>query len=358
MTKTGNPAFDLITLVTEVEVCRACPRMENSARIFSQTSGSTSPTAMFIGEAPGRLGADRTAIPFHGDVAGHNFEALLEQAGIDRREIFVTNAVLCNPRDTHGNNATPNIVEIQTCNSFLRRQIEALNPPIVVTLGANALRATNIIEMHCATLKDAGRAFPWFGRTLIPLYHPGQRAMIHRDFSKQRIDYISVARQLPKRACLSAKLDSYALARKILAFAAAPLSYFALHKLFFLTEVEASTSLGGRLTSAYIIRQSDGPYVTNLHISKLAKRLSDLRIVTAKEKLYVSLLAHVTSPTLFAEPAHDEDYYDDFVRSVMARYVGRTDAELKVATYLTGPMKKILVSEGKAGRVLNSPIDF
>src|ERR1700722_9261259 len=86
-------------LVSEVNACRACPRMSGSQRVLSRAAGQLDARVMFIGEAPGRLGADGSGIPFHGDKAGNNFEELLERVGLTRYAIFVTNAALCNPKD-------------------------------------------------------------------------------------------------------------------------------------------------------------------------------------------------------------------------------------------------------------------
>src|SRR5690349_24292513 len=126
-------AYDALCL--EVHRCRKCQRMNESARVLSRAAGGINAKIMFIGEAPGRLGADSSEIPFHGDKAGHNFEELLEFAGLTRADVFVTNAVLCNPRDTKGKNATPATTEISNCSTYLKRQIDLVNPRLVVTLG-------------------------------------------------------------------------------------------------------------------------------------------------------------------------------------------------------------------------------
>jgi DNA polymerase len=60
---------------------------------------------------------------------------------------------------------------------------------VVVTLGAKALDALRRIEPHPYTLADAGRPVPWRGRTLVPLYHPGPRALIHRPEPAQMEDF-------------------------------------------------------------------------------------------------------------------------------------------------------------------------
>ncbi len=133
-------------LIAEAARCMRCDRMRDSARVLSRTAGNLNAELFFVGEAPGRLGADATGIPFHGDRSGTNFEDLLSFAGISREDIFVTNAVLCNPRNSSGNNATPDQLERAHCQDFLRRQIELVAPKIVVAIGATALDALSGIE--------------------------------------------------------------------------------------------------------------------------------------------------------------------------------------------------------------------
>src|SRR5438128_2012162 len=92
-------------LCKEVQSCKLCPRMNNSLRVLNHSVGSLNAKIMFIGEAPGRLGADDSGIPFHGDKSGHNFEELLEFANLNRGDLYITNSVLCNPKDEKGNNS-------------------------------------------------------------------------------------------------------------------------------------------------------------------------------------------------------------------------------------------------------------
>ncbi len=189
-----NAAFS--ALVSEVQACTKCARMLNSARVLNHSAGNLNAELFFVGEAPGRLGADKTKVPFHGDVAGRNFENLIAFAEISRNDIFVTNAVLCNPKDERGNNSTPTLSEAANCQAFLKRQIVLVNPKIVIALGAKAIRALACIEPHRLSLNQHVRTIhTWFGRQLILLYHPGQRAMIHRSFENQRLDYQFVAKQ-------------------------------------------------------------------------------------------------------------------------------------------------------------------
>lgn len=189
-----DPSGGFASLVEAAQACRACPRMSESRRVLGPGNGPVPAALMFVGEAPGRFGADATAIPFHGDQAGRNFESLLAGAKLTRKRAFVTNALLCNPRDEAGRNATPTRVELASCSRFLKAQIELVNPRVVVALGAQALAALALIEPHGARLSDVRSARPWSGRLLVPLYHPGQRAMLHRGRDEQAGDYRFVAR--------------------------------------------------------------------------------------------------------------------------------------------------------------------
>ncbi len=145
---------------------------------------------MFVAEAPGRLGADRTRVPLQGDQTGRNFEILLEAAGLARSEIFITNSVLCNPRDKQGRNARPTRDEIRQCRGHLARTLHIVNPCVVVALGSVALAALGLIVPHALKLRtDVGTVVEWNGRLLVPLYHPGARARIHRPIELQLRDF-------------------------------------------------------------------------------------------------------------------------------------------------------------------------
>jgi uracil-DNA glycosylase family 4 len=185
-------AFD--HLVEEVHQCRVCPRMEGRRRLLSRANGALQPRVLFIAEAPGRLGGDRTAVPLAGDQSGRNFERLLAAAGLGRDEIFITNAVLCNPRDAAGRNAPPSEKELNNCSRHLAATLHVVQPSVVVTLGAVALRALQRLHPHELLLaRDVGQAVRWDERWLMPLYHPGPRAQLHRDFAQQADDFRQLA---------------------------------------------------------------------------------------------------------------------------------------------------------------------
>ena len=351
-------------LVEEVQACRRCPRMCDSARVLNFSAGSLNADLVFVGEAPGRLGADETEVPFHGDASGRNFEDLLAFAGISRNDVFVTNAVLCNPKDGSGNNATPNPSEVANCQEYLRRQIELVNPKIIVALGNTALKALGRIEAHSYTLSQHVRTVhPWFSRLLIPLYHPGQRAMVHRSFANQRSDYQFVAEQWRRFAQVRRKnfgatrADVIAIARYLLGCCGA-ISYFGLHKLAYLTEYLHVRKSGRRLTAAYFIRQKDGPYCTDLEIDRIRKADDSIRVFKDENKLCLRLGNNQT-PQLFSQREEISGEARAAADEAILRYGDKSDSELKTAVYLTAPMRFLLRREQSTRvNLYNSPIDF
>lgn len=166
--------------------------------VLSARNGSVTPRVLFVAEAPGRQGGDRTRVPMCGDASGRTFEALLESIGLTRADVFITNAVLCNPRSPTGANRPPTSAEVRACNPFLRRTLDLLDPPVVATLGAKALVALERIAPHGLRLaSDAARAAPWHGRTLIPLYHPSPQVLIsRRSLAEQMEDWQAVRRAI------------------------------------------------------------------------------------------------------------------------------------------------------------------
>ncbi len=179
-----------LQLADRVAACRRCPSMDGRRRVLSAANGPLDALVLFVAEAPGRLGADRTGIPLSHDRSGKNFERLLECAGLNRDDIFITNAVLCNPRDTRNRNRPPSPVELRNCTSYLRQQLALVSARIVVTLGVMALRALDDVESHGLSLRaHVGQPVAWFGRVLVPLYHPSDQAMLHRPLAVQEQDY-------------------------------------------------------------------------------------------------------------------------------------------------------------------------
>ena len=199
---TNNRTIRFEQLCAEASACQRCPRMINRQAVLSPLNGTIEPKVLFIAEAPGRQGGDRTRIPFHGDASGINFEKLLASISLNRSDIFITNSVLCSPRKESGANDKPGRAELRNCSDFLRRQIELLDPPIIATLGAVALDTLKRISPHDYRLKDhAAQILEWNGRRLVPLYHPSPQVIITvRSLDAQRRDFRALGRAIKKFA--------------------------------------------------------------------------------------------------------------------------------------------------------------
>ena len=189
MAATTEQAYE--NLCVAAAACDRCPGMAGRLRLLSAANGRPGARVMFVAEAPGRLGGDRTGVPLSGDRSGARFDRLLAAAGWERHDVFVTNAVLCNPRSPDGRrNRPPSSTELRSCADLLSRQIAVVGPLVVAPLGAVALAAVARCHPHHLVLRaDVGRPAPWGDRWLVPLYHPGDRAQIQRREPQQADDF-------------------------------------------------------------------------------------------------------------------------------------------------------------------------
>jgi uracil-DNA glycosylase len=183
-------------LIKDAANCTQCPAMCGRSAVLSERNGSPEARVMFIGEAPGRKGADRTRTPFSGDQSGANFDRYLNSINLKREQIFITSAALCNPRAESGANRRPSQKELANCSAFLRRTIAVVDPRVIVTLGSVALEALKRIEYHELSLKDsAAKIQTWNDRVLVPIYHPSPQVLAsHRREAEQLRDYQVVAK--------------------------------------------------------------------------------------------------------------------------------------------------------------------
>jgi DNA polymerase len=190
--------FQFKQLVAEAANCTRCAAMCDRSAVFSELNGPLTARIMFIGEAPGRKGADQTRIPFSGDQSGKNFDRFLASIDLRRQDIFITSAALCNPRTESGANRKPSKLELKNCSEFLRRTFDVIDPLLVVTLGSVALEAIRTLHPHDLTLKEsAAKIQEWNGRVLIPIYHPSPQVLAsHRREQEQLADYQVIARAL------------------------------------------------------------------------------------------------------------------------------------------------------------------
>lgn len=181
-------------LAAEAQACVRCPRLAERVAVLSRANGSLTPRVVFVAEAPGRRGGDRTRVPMQGDASGQTFRRLMQQAGLRPEEVFITNAVLCNPRKPSGANDKPTAAEIANCSDFLRRQLDLLCPELVVSVGATALAVLGRLQPHGMQLaKDVGCCIAWRGTRLLPVYHPSPQVLIsRRSLAEQAADWQAI----------------------------------------------------------------------------------------------------------------------------------------------------------------------
>lgn len=353
------------TLLQSVHQCNLCVRMDGRKKVLSAENGSLDTKVLFIAEAPGRLGAECTGIPLYGDRSGDNFETLLSNIGWKRSDVFITNAILCNPQDSDGNNATPEKQEILNCNYYLKMIIELVNPDVIVTIGAKALDALNLICPHKVTLKG-GVAKPcnWNGRTLFPLYHTGPRAMIHRSFIQQRADFIALSHIVsPRDGLKRGKKTSYAISKlpreaipKLIDIVSTildelgNLSFFKMTKLLYLTDFCYYEKNGHTISGGIYLRMQEGPWIPYLKdISKAYDgKLFYTRFINKKPFLFLCKSNYL--------PQNLDPEEISFIKEICQKYRDYSDAQIKTAVYLTKPMRYILRQEKEGRQMIKVPV--
>ena len=153
---------DLEQIAQEVAVCTNCSLCKTRTRTVP---GEGSPTArlLFIGEAPG-YHEDQQGRPFVGN-SGELLNKLLNAIKISRQDVFIANVVKCRPP----NNQDPTEEQINACKPYLDRQIAAINPGVIVTLGRFSMRrffpGALISRVH-------GQSKQENGRVILPMFHP------------------------------------------------------------------------------------------------------------------------------------------------------------------------------------------
>ena len=155
-------------IAQRVRACNDCP-LGNSRTNAVPGEGPANARIMFIGEGPG-FHEDKQGRPFVGPAGGF-LEGLLESIGLSREDVFIANMVKCRPP----NNRDPLPAEITACSKYLDRQIELINPGLLVTLGRFSLGKFFPKE---TISKARGKVRNVEGRNVYPVMHPA--AALHR----------------------------------------------------------------------------------------------------------------------------------------------------------------------------------
>ena len=147
--------------------------------------GSLTSKIMFVGEAPGAR-EDEVGLPFVG-AAGNVLSGMLELIGLSRQEVYIANIIKCRPP----NNRDPSPHEIDQCWKYLDKQIDLINPDLIVTLGRHSFG-----NFFPGELISQARGTPrnWNGRTIFPVYHPAAtlhnprlKPILEEDFRKMKM---------------------------------------------------------------------------------------------------------------------------------------------------------------------------
>lgn len=173
----------------QVSACARCGLSKNRKNAVPG-DGNIHTRLMLVGEAPGRL-EDLRGLPFVG-AAGKTLDKLLQNVGLSRSEVYITNVVKCRPPD----NRDPTMDEIATCTGlYLKRQIQAIQPRFLVMLGRHSakyvlsesgLKFDGITRIHGKVYKISMFNFPIVA---IPMFHPASllynlkyRSLLEEDF--------------------------------------------------------------------------------------------------------------------------------------------------------------------------------
>ncbi len=168
-------------------VCSVCPALAANRQRVVPGYGPRPSAIAWLGEAPGRLGADVTGVPFTRDRSGRRLQALLIRLGLSteidpaverpRLGTFVTNLVRCNPPA----NRAPTAEEMANCASSLQRELARVRPVVLVTLGLLATRfafaafldraARRMTPLHAWPVVVEDRPWPRF---IVPARHPAR----------------------------------------------------------------------------------------------------------------------------------------------------------------------------------------
>jgi DNA polymerase len=153
----------LLKIREDLGDCTRC-KLHKGRRKIVFGDGNAKASLVFIGEGPGAE-EDAQGLPFVGR-AGKLLTQMIEAMGLERKDVYICNVVKCRPPE----NRTPEPDEVATCSPYLLRQIDVINPKVLVCLGAVA--AKTLLETNRGITQFRGQWLEWRGRKLMATYHP------------------------------------------------------------------------------------------------------------------------------------------------------------------------------------------
>jgi uracil-DNA glycosylase family 4 len=171
----------LTELYDEIAICQRCDLAKGRTQTVPG-EGPENAEIMFIGEAPG-FHEDRQGRPFVG-AAGKFLEELLASIGLSREEVYICNVIKCRPPG----NRDPLSDEIEACKPFLDRQIELIQPRLIVTLGRHSMARyfpnVQITRIHGQPKRIGGRIYYPMFHPAAALHQPKWRSAVEEDMLK------------------------------------------------------------------------------------------------------------------------------------------------------------------------------
>jgi DNA polymerase len=188
----------LAALQAEIITAGVCPDLATQATQLVMGDGNVNADIVFIGEAPGKK-EDEQGVPFVG-ASGKFLNEMLAAAGLERADVYITNIVKYRPPK----NRDPSKDEKQAFWPYLLRQLEIINPKVVITLGRHSmgyfLPTAKIAEVHGQAISETvtaedGRTYEWL---IVPLYHPA--AALYNGSLRQTLidDFMRVPEMIKK----------------------------------------------------------------------------------------------------------------------------------------------------------------
>jgi uracil-DNA glycosylase family 4 len=171
----------LTELYEEIAICQRCDLAKGRTQTVPG-EGSENAEIMFIGEAPG-FHEDRQGRPFVG-AAGRFLEELLASIGLTREEVYICNVIKCRPPG----NRDPLSDEIDACKPYLDKQIELIQPKLIVTLGRYSMARyfpnASISRIHGQPKRIGGRIYYPMFHPAAALHQPKWRSAVEEDMLK------------------------------------------------------------------------------------------------------------------------------------------------------------------------------
>jgi uracil-DNA glycosylase len=185
----------LVELYHEARACTRCPLHASRTKVVFG-SGNADADLMFVGEAPGQQ-EDVQGLPFVGR-AGKLLDQLLEEVGLERGDVFITNVLKSRPPG----NRDPQPDEIDACKPYLQRQIELIEPKVICTLGNFATKLLTRSQRGITGVHGRAQVHELGGRTVrvYPLYHPAAALRSTKTLEELREDFHGLPQLLEEPA--------------------------------------------------------------------------------------------------------------------------------------------------------------